>query len=368
MHDVARAMQTRGFEVAVALGGTGEPGATPGRLHEVLTQAGIRTLTVRNFTRDIFILREVLTLRELVNLFTQERPDIVHLNSSKAGLLGSLAARIAGVPCIIFTVHGWPWSERHRSFWWRIMALKGSWLSILLSHQVISVSEFDRIEGSRLPFSSGKIMTIYNGCGPLSLESRESARRALLPHASTLDGIWLGTVGELHQNKGIDLAIKAVGNLHRKGIVVNYIIIGEGEERETLETLIATEGIQTIVHLVGSKLNAAKLLSAFDLFVLPDRKTGFSYVLLEAGSAGLPVVATSVGGIPEIIQDDVNGKLVAPEDVISLTAGLRELLDNATKREQFGATLKAMVHSQFGHERMMEETVALYRAKLNLHA
>jgi len=368
VYDLATSMEEEGFDVSVALGGTGELHATPGKLAEKLREHSITVHVIEHFTRDIFLLQEVRALIELTRLCAKERPDIVHLNSSKAGLLGSLAARIAGVPVIVFTAHGWPWREVHRSFLWRAIAWLGSWITLLLCHQVITVSEFDRIESDTLPFASGKVMTIYNGHEAAPLETRGYARSTLLPHARMVDPFWIGTIGELHQNKGIDIALEAIENLFKGGHGVTYVVIGEGDERHSLEEQIRNTGLERSVHLVGFKPNASTLLAAFDLFLLPDRKAGFPYVLLEAGSTGLPVIASAVGGIPEIITDGVNGILTEPEDPRALTERIEALMQDENARSQYARALKATVEHQFGKKRMVEETTALYRARLSLRA
>lgn len=365
VYDLATALRERDFETLVALGGTGTRDASPGKLFDLLKTAGVRTLVVEHFTRDIFLLNDFRALTEIYKIFKKEQPDIVHLNSSKAGLLGALAARAARVPIIVFTAHGWPFRESHRPLLWRLMALLGSWFTLLLSHQVISVSEFDRVAGSRLPLASGRIMTIYNGQAATTHTTQTYARASLLPQHASSAPLWIGTIGELHHNKGIDVALRALGRLAKSGTPFTYVVIGEGEERKNLEAIRSDEKLSSHVHFVGYRPDAAELCSAFDIFLLPSRKEGFPYVLLEAGAAGCAVIASEVGGIPEIILDSVTGRLVPPENTLELGAALTSLIAHTDRRAQYGGALRHSVKRQFSQKRMLEETAALYRARLH---
>ena len=144
-----------------------------------------------------------------------------------------------------------------------------------------------------------------------------------------------------------------------------YVIIGEGEERTALQNLIQEMHLENEVFLIGKREGASSLLRAFDIFILPSIKEGLPYVILEAGVAELPVVASAVGGIPEIIQDMKSGILVKSKHEDEITLALEFLLANPQKQAKFGETLKEYVVKNFSIEKMVEETSMLYRLNEN---
>lgn len=285
------AVAALGADVAVAFGGTGVAGAPTGRLAERLTERGIRTIFIPSFARDLSPLLEFKALFELVRIIRAERPEVLHLNSSKAGGLGSLAGRIARVPHIVFTAHGWPFTEK-RNVMWRLFAYLGSWATALLSHAVIVVSKRDLHLGMRLPFCAHNMHLIYNGIDlHMTFGSGAVIRNAFPPGARIT-----GTVGELTHNKN-QIALVEMAQDDPDAYIA---IVGEGEERLSIERRIKELAIEDRVKLFGF-MPAAEVLKGFDVFALPSLKEGLPYVLLEARVAGLPIVANRVGGVGEIL-------------------------------------------------------------------
>lgn len=279
-----------GYEPVVALGGTGLAGAGTGLLAEKLTSAGVRTVHISAFMRDVSLAHEWQALKELMALFKKERPGAVHLNSSKAGGLGALAARLAGVERIIFTAHGWPFWEQ-RSLLSRALIWLFSWLTALLSTKVIVISDYDLRIAERMPFVRRKLVRIYNGIGTMHLGDGSYIRAAFPPGAKVT-----GTIGELNKNKNQIALIERA----RKETDMHVAIVGEGELRGFLESKIREYGLESRVKLFGF-MPASEVLRGFDVFALPSLKEGLPYVLLEAKQAGLPIEASPVGGIPEIV-------------------------------------------------------------------
>ena len=142
-----------------------------------------------------------------------------------------------------------------------------------------------------------------------------------------------------------------------------YVIIGEGEERTALQNLIQEMHLENEVFLIGKREGASSLLRAFDIFILPSIKEGLPYVILEAGVAELPVVASAVGGIPEIIQDMKSGILVKSKHEDEIALALEFLITNPQKRAEFGERLKEYVAENFSLEKMTTETGRLYEFK-----
>jgi glycosyltransferase involved in cell wall biosynthesis len=341
------------YDPVVALGGNGI-------LKEKLEGAGIRAISLPFLARDVRWFADLLALRTLVSLFKKERPDIIHLNSSKIGGLGALAGRIAKVPHIIFTAHGFAFREERpeiQKFTIKFL----SWLTMLWSHLVITVSERDRREARAFPFVKRKIILIHNGIPEISFLEKTAARK-MLREENTGEPFWIGTVGELHKNKGHIYLMETLAALQPKHDILLFII-GEGEERGALEKMIAELGLQSKVILSGKKDNAAALLPAFDIFLFPSVKEGLPYTILEAGLAGLPVIASAVGGIPEIITDMESGILVRPKSSEEMVKAFDFLLSHKKEAAAFGKKLRANVKKNFSFKKMLRETIAAYSGK-----
>lgn len=338
------------FEVVVALGGDGPLTA---RLEEV----GIRTIALPFLARDVKLLSDFLVLKKLTSLFKEERPDIIHLNSSKIGGLGALAGRIAKVPNIIFTAHGWAFREERPET--QKLAIKFlSWLTMLWSHSVITVSERDKREALAFPFIKKKIILTYNGISEPEFLPKDTARK-ILCEQNDKNTLWIGTIGELHKNKGHKYAIEALAGILLKHDVM-FFIIGEGEERGALLKMITDLGLQSKVILLGNRSDAVALLPAFDIFLFPSVKEGLPYTVLEAGFAGLPVIASAVGGIPEIITDMESGILVRPKSSEEIVRAFAFLLSHKKEAASFGKKLHSNVKKNFSFKKMLRETIAVY--------
>ncbi len=342
--DLATALKGE-YDVTVAVGGGG-------LLVSKLHAEKIRTITIPTLERDIHTLSDVRAFFDLWRIFRRERPDIVHVNSSKAGALGALAARLSRVPHVVYTVHGWafnePVSEMTRFFRWAV-----SLLTMLLCHRTITVSHFDMIL-SPLGLHS---VTIHNGIEASEFLTRERARHELCTRTGMPeDAFIVGTIAELHVNKGIDILIQAAYLIDD----IHVCIIGEGEEREALTQLINDLDLRARVHLVGFLPNASRYLKAFDIFALPSRKEGLPYTILEAGLAEVPVIASAIGGIPEIVSDQLSGDLVHAFNDEALAESIRELMQSPNTRARFAASLKARVERYFNLRGMIKKTTAVY--------
>jgi len=285
VYDLAIALPKDQCEVGVAFG-------QPGLLAKKLDDARIKTYPISSLQRDVSVIADIKSFFELFRLFRTEKPDIVHLNSSKAAGVGALAARLAGVPKIIFTAHGWPFWEQRNPFY-RILIYFFSWLTALLSHKVIVVSNYDFSVAKKMPFIKHKTFRIYNGIDlNFSLYSADIIRHSF-PKSARITG----TIGELTRNKNQIALIEEAKNNPEMYVA----IVGDGEDRQYLMKKIGEYGLKTRVKLFGF-MPASEVLRGFDAFALPSIKEGLPYALLEAKAAGLPIVASKVGGVNEILE------------------------------------------------------------------
>lgn len=351
VYDLATAAREAGYEVKVIYG-------EPGLLVQRLSEAGIPTLFVPELGRDIHPWKDFSAFLALKRLFKKENPDIVHLNSSKAGYLGALAARVVGVQKVIFTAHGWAFTEQRNAAARHLL----KWLqyqTALLSTKVIAVSEYvlHAVDGWKLPH--GRIELVRLGIQHQEYEPRDAARAALTKIDPSLacsdDTLWVGTIAELHRNKGIDIGIAGwkKANLSH----AQWIVIGGGEERGPLTEL--AQGVETI-HLLDFVPDAARYLKAFDLFLCPSRTEALGYVLLEAGLAGVPILTNGVGGTAEVVERTPAMGFFKSNDPVSLAEMLTLVTKDRENLKNVGRSLSLYVQNKFSFERMVAGTLALY--------
>lgn len=347
--DLATNLPRSTYQVAVACG----PDATgkTGRLSYLLNEKEIPTIEVPALTRDINIIDDIRAFFALTGLLLEEKPDIVHLNSSKAAGLGALAARIAGIKRIVFTIHGLPENEDRSWFAQRAIAA-ATWLTALLSHSVITVSEdaFEKVRARSFLF--GKTVLIHNGVTAIDFLSSGDARRELRAiDPSIPDDFLVGSIGELHRNKGFDYALAALAQTD-----AHLVIVGDGEERDALKRQAEQLEITKRVHFLGFIPAAAKYLRAFDVFLLSSRKEGLPYVLLEAGMAEVPIIASDIPGVRDIVLPDFTG---IRSNATGYAAAIERMKD-ATFARPITEEMAKRVRTNFSLRSMLEQTERCY--------
>jgi glycosyltransferase involved in cell wall biosynthesis len=358
--DLATHMDTDMFDIVVALGGDGE-------LSENLKKAGIRVIQIPGLQRDVSLVQEIRASKSIAQIIKNESPDILHLNSSKAGAIGALLGRLLRTKYIVFTALGWAFNEDRP--WWQKFIIKCiHWSTVLLSHKTIAISHGMK-EQMQWPLAQHKIHVIHLGRHVREPQARHQARKTIGMHVTEkygkgvlsahMDNIWIGSLSELHPIKQLDKAINAFALLKPDFPNVRYVIIGDGQEASRLAAQIKTLGLENNIFLAGSIFEAGGLLGAFDLFLFPSRSEAFGYVLLEAGAATLPVVSTNVPGILDVVTNEETGLLVSPDSTNDLHTALRRVLtDDALRARLAAAHYK---RSQlFTVEKMVSETTALY--------
>ena len=327
VYDLATHLSREQFEPVVAYG-------EQGVLSEKLDGKNIETHPLPSLGRDIALVSDVSSFFEIITCVRRVRPDVLHLNSSKAAALGALAGRIVGVKRIVFTVHGWPFNEKRNEFA-RVMLYLISWLTAFLSHEVIVVSKSDGVQGGKMRWISKKIHYVSTGIEIPFFLSREEASASLsLPETP----LRVGTIAELTPNKGLRYGIEAISILKEQGVDVSYTIIGDGEQRAELEDIATEFGVEDRVTFIGFKQDAARYLRAFDVFVLPSVKEGMPYVLLEATFADLPIVTTNVID-PDFVRR-YSMRPVEPADPEALAAAIQQAAGTRPHYQEYPALEK----------------------------
>lgn len=351
---MAVASQKAGFEPVVAIGGDQNS-----LLNKRLAEVSIRTVVLPSIENTASIRSLRVAERALRDLFKKERPSIVHLNSSLVGIAGALAARSVNVPRIIFTAHGWAFNEE-RPRLQRLIIFFLHYLTVFLSHTTICVSDAIRRDVAHMPFIRRKLVVIRHGIVAPDFKTKEAARNALLPGKQ--NAFWFGMLGELHPTKGVFEAVEAFGQIATDLPDALLVIMGEGHARSELERFIETCGVEGRVILLGHVVEGSTYLPAYDIFLFPSRTEALGYAAIEAGFAGLPVVGTNVGGIPEVIQNGTTGILVPRKDVGALAEAMQILSKDAVLRRRLGEALKTSVTTRFSEGPALQATLATYRS------
>ncbi len=359
--DLATRLRKSNFDTTVACG---EGEELPNKLRE----QNIEVLKIENLRRDIKTMSEIRVCQELVQMVRKVRPDIVHLNSSKIGGIGAVAVWIAKLtsknyhPQIIFTAHNWGFNEFWRSPISRLFFYISHWVTILLCDKVIVVANKIRLDMAWAPLATEKMVVVHNGVGTTEMVERPKAR-AFLSGSSDCSKQIILSISELHPTKGLDVALKAIALLPQaKREQILYCIAGSGEWSDKLQNDVIKLKLTEHVRFLGFVADAPQYLLGADIFLLPSRNEAFPYAILEAGLAGLPVIATSVGGIPEVLEDMQNGILVHKENKKEINEGISYLLEHPEKRSEFGAEIKRKVIEYFSIEKMLEQTIAVYKS------
>lgn len=325
------------FDVTVAA-------APPGPLAAAAERAGARFVALRHMRRNVSP-RDLLALAELVVLMRRLRPDIVHANSSKAGVVARVAAAVARVPIRVFTVHGW-------AFKWYggaagRMYLYADRLARPLTTAVVCVAESERQLGIAAgACTAGRTTVIANAVDVTAT-----------PHAPLAgDPPLVISVGRLKAPKDFATFAQAIARLDEAA--VRTAIVGDGPDRVLVERLLPE------TMLLGERDDVPQLLAGADIFVLSTRSEGLPISVIEAMAAGLPVVASRVGGIPELVEDEVTGLLVAPGDATALAAAIGRLARDHELRRRLGAAGRARAAADFDLPRFRSAHVELYERLL----
>lgn len=363
VYDLTANLPKEKFETAIVVG-------NQGLFTEKLTEKKIRVINLPGITKDINFLQEVRSFFSLLKIFAKEKPDVVHLNSSKFGGLGALAARLSSLvishsPLVIFTAHGWPFNE-DRNFMARGIIYFFSWLTAVLADRIINIAKTDYKQSLKFPLlPQNKFIYIPNGIG---FEDQHFLPAAEARNTFGIDKneIVIGSIAELTKNKGLIHLVDAINQMKFKvhpafsGTKFKIVIIGEGEDREKIQHKITSLGLQDTIYLAGFTQDAEKYLKGFDIFVLPSTKEGLPYVLLEAMAAGLPIIASRVGGIPDLIEHEKNGFLVEPKDYLGLAAALEKMIQNLEKYKILGEEARKTIGTKFSFHAMLTKTARLY--------
>lgn len=338
--DLVRAFSATGLSVDLAFGNVG--GSADFSLDPV-TSIGISSLK-----RQISLFSDLFAFKEIRDLIGVREPDVICLHSSKAGVLGRVAAMGTGIP-VVFTAHGWAFTEGVSGFK-RLVYKQIERVLAELSTRIITVSDYDRsLALRRRVGDEHKVVTVHNGVHDTDEPMADPS----------INPPQLIMVARFASPKDHSLLLQALVDL--QALSWELELVGDGPKRVESQQLVEKLGLASRVRFVGATEGVAERLSRAQIFVLVSQWEGLPLSIIEAMRAGLPVIASDVGGVDELVEEGKTGYLVPRSDVCILAERLRQLLEDPTERAAMGAASRQCYETQFTFDRMFESTFEVYR-------
>ena len=361
---LSEGLADRGYDTTLVVG---ELARGEGSMAFVAESRGIKTVRLSSLSREIAPLRDLVALLRLTRFIREQRPRIVHTHTAKAGAIGRVAAVLAGgepKPIVIHTFHG----HVLRGYFGPIRTFGFLTLERLLarvSTKLVAVSPEVRDELVSLGVAPSEKFAVVRLGVELAERVRDSdraeTRRQLgLPPERFV----IGWVGRMTAVKRVDDAIEAFRILLDRGVDATLCLVGDGPDRDQLERRAKELGVIRHCLFLGYQEEMGGWFAAFDAFALPSANEGTPVSVIEALAAGCPVVATRVGGVPDVVDDGRTGFLVDSGDTTALANRLEQLAADPDLRERFSRAGKESVASRYAVGRLVDDVDRLYRELL----
>jgi glycosyltransferase involved in cell wall biosynthesis len=326
-----------------------------------LGQAGVSVFQMPPLVWEINPLLDAWATVALWRLLRCVRPEVVHTHTSKAGAVGRLAAWLAGIPVVVHTPHGHVF---YGYYGWFLSTLfcYAERLLARLTDRIVTLTDRGAQEHVRYKIASPqKFVTIHGGIDlaqvrSVGIDPAVKRKELGLPP----EGPIVGTAGRLVPIKGLEWLLKAATRVLTEFPQACFVIIGDGPMLGELRQLTSKLGIGLRVVFLGRREDVPECLAALDLFVLPSLNEGMGRALIEAMAVGCPVVATRVGGIPDIVADGTTGLLVPPQDDRALADAILILLRDRSRRAAYGEAARQRVDERFDVTSMVRNIEQLY--------
>ncbi len=348
----------------ILIGGALDDGEK-GRVEDLRRQS-IQITTIAEMGREISLWSDIKALMKLYQIIHREKPDIVHTHTAKAGAIGRIAAWLAGVPVIIHTFHGHVFHHYFGKLKTWLFIQFERWLAkITTCIIVISRSQkYDIVTKFRIT-NKKKVITI-----PLGLE----LERFLLINKDTFhlknefgisrNEFLIGIVGRIVPIKNHELLLKVIKLLREQQFPVHLCIVGDGELRNELIQSAREKNILNYTHFTGWRLDMENIYSGMDLLALSSLNEGTPVAIIEAMASQVPVVATAVGGVPDLISDCETGFLSAPNDANDLAEKIRQILVNPEMTTKIIKKARKSVEKNYHYRRLIKDIQNLYEKSI----
>ncbi len=322
-----------------------------GLVHKIAEEMGLKTLALRYMVREISPLDEVKGYFELVRVLAELSPDLVHTHSAKAGMLGRLAARRLSLP-VIHTAHGWPFTEGVSGLK-KAIYIRVERFMALRCEKIITVSEYDRSIALAAGVSGPQqLITVHNGVPEIDFDTPANNK------SGGGSPVRLIMVARFEQPKDHCLLLESLAPL--RFLEWQLDLVGDGPTIRYARQKAFELKLSDRVNFLGSRDDVPELLAEADLLVLISLWEGLPLTILEGMRASLPVVASDVGGISELVNHGINGLLVPRSSARELTAALAEILPDADRMRAMGELGRKRYEEDFSFDQMLEKTLGAY--------
>jgi glycosyltransferase involved in cell wall biosynthesis len=347
------------YEVYLMSGKTYDP---KGEMKLLLASKGVECRFLKDLVREINFFKDIKAFFKLIKIFKSHTFDIVHTHSSKAGILGRWAAFFAKTKYIVHTPHG-------HVFYGYFGKLRTSIFIFLekiaakITSKIITLTYKGKEEHVSFKISEKeKFVPIYSGIDLSLFNNVEGSSDTYREKFGFSDGDFVfGSVARLDLIKGNQYIIEAMADVVKENPRVKLILVGDGQEKEKLEQLVSKLGLSDNIVLAGFQENVVPLIAMMDVFILASLNEGMGRVILEAMACKKPVIASSTGGIPELVKDKESGILFPVGDVGALIDAMKVLMDDLEMRKQMGSEGYSRVKDVFSVETMVQKIDQLYQ-------
>jgi glycosyltransferase involved in cell wall biosynthesis len=348
--------------------------SAPGPFVDVLARRGVRHIGLRHSTRSFAPFADARVVVELASVFRSVRPTIVHTHNPKPGLFGRIAARTANVPIVVNTVHGL-YAQRDDRRTKRVAVYAAERIASVCSHAELVQNVEDLATLRQVGVPERKLTLLGNGIdlrhfdpATITADERAAARAEL--GACHPDDVVVGSVGRLVREKGFLELFAAAARVRACTPAARFAVIG-GDDPDKADALGPDDlaaARAAGVRLLGARDDVVRLYAAMDIFVLPSHREGFPRAAMEAAAMGVPIVATSIRGCRQVVDDGVTGILVPTRDVDALTDAIDRLVRDPDCRHRMGAAGRAKAREAFDQQRCIDITLDTYRRLLQARA
>ena len=347
------------YDVILIHGLTLHPSA---KTESFLKRFGGKIKVIPYLKRDVSLFEDLTALIRLYLIFRSEKFDIVHTHTAKAGFIGRIAARLAGTPAVIHTPHGHDFYGYFGSLGSRFVIILER-IAAFFADKIAVLTSIEKMDMLNYHIcAAGKIEVIKSG---INFPGFEKLGVDIVKKKSEFrigpDDYVVGMVGRLESIKGFEYFIDSAKIVLNSIPNTKFLIVGGGSLRSSLEERSRRLGIEDSIIFTGWREDVPQIISMLDVLVLASLNEAVGRVLLEAGFAGIPAVATAVGGIPEIVKDGETGILVPPRDPERMAGAVIGLLKDKEKRFAMGRAAKEWIKSNFNEGKMVNDIDNIYK-------
>lgn len=356
VRDLSRHLVEMGHDVEILVGGQGP-------LIKILEKEGFVVTPIKSLVRHISVTKDYAAYHEIKAALLRSMPDIVACHSSKAGLLGRLACATLKLPCV-FTAHGWSFNDEVGGIKAKIFASIERYLATLCDH-VIVVSEYDRqIALERQVVSHGKMTRIWNGVPQIDDDkwAHKNSEKDNSPSVMKAN-VELIMVARFDNPKDHKALIEAI-SLIKPEQNFTLSLVGDGPLLDECKHYASTLNLGLKIQFLGLRYDIDALLNQADIFLLVTQSEGLPLSILEAMRAGLPIIASAVGGVPEIVEHNFNGYLHEKGNIKQLSLLITSLIESPSLRRQLGNQSREKYLSSFTSADMANQTLSVYHKSI----